>query len=290
MQPSNYRHIVLESEHPYTPAHVNKWDLSFPEGTQWLVLEFDSRCCTGQAEDRLSLYSDPSLRKKLGGDYTGPAKGDDVTWPTGPLIVPGNTLSAVFQTATDYGNVAEDTKFGFVVSECGDCVLFMRISLVICLSCLQLTVTGHTSVSPSKSPLLRLEVELSYLLGVCLSQSLYPALLKPVAASEAEGEKDADKKGGKKGGKKDKKKKGVSGSGGKWVTLPGAEFDPEWSNGVTLSEDNTKLSAIGSGHALLNYGISRGRIAFEVPLWNFMQTPSTPLYFPRAYLSCARCR
>ena len=73
------------------------------------------------------------------------------SWPTGPVVVPGNRLSVVFQSATDYGNRNEDVKFG-----------------------LRATVTGHKPVSvlAHSVPLLSLECELAYALGVCLSQAL----------------------------------------------------------------------------------------------------------------------
>ncbi|KAG8222420.1 hypothetical protein J437_LFUL008417, partial [Ladona fulva] len=51
----------VESEHPYKPATVSNYRVSFPESVKWLCIEFDSRCGTAQAEDSLQLYIPSSL-------------------------------------------------------------------------------------------------------------------------------------------------------------------------------------------------------------------------------------
>ncbi len=60
-QPSNYRHVVVETEHPYLPATKQKWELEFPDDVKWIVVDFDSRSVTTQPEDRVSLYMDADM-------------------------------------------------------------------------------------------------------------------------------------------------------------------------------------------------------------------------------------
>jgi hypothetical protein len=89
-------------------------------------------------------------RKKVGGDYYGSREDAALqVWPTGPLVVPGNTLTVVFQSATDYANSGDVNKFG-----------------------VRLVATAHKPMSRKLSPLLYLECELVYALGMCLSQAL----------------------------------------------------------------------------------------------------------------------
>ena len=76
-QPTNYRHVVVETEHPYVPAVKSKWELEFPADVTWLIVEFDAKCVTAQAEDRVSLFFDPELRQKIGNDFSGKAGDDD---------------------------------------------------------------------------------------------------------------------------------------------------------------------------------------------------------------------
>ena len=46
----------LESEHPYKPATVSHYKVSFPETVKWLTVEFTPDCGTAQPEDYLQLY------------------------------------------------------------------------------------------------------------------------------------------------------------------------------------------------------------------------------------------
>jgi len=64
-QPQCSQHYAwVESEHPYRPATVSSYRVSFPETVRWMVVEFDPQCGTAQAEDSLQLYiprlSEPS--------------------------------------------------------------------------------------------------------------------------------------------------------------------------------------------------------------------------------------
>lgn len=46
----------LESEHPYKPATVTQYKVTFPETVKWLTVEFTSECGTAQPEDYLQLF------------------------------------------------------------------------------------------------------------------------------------------------------------------------------------------------------------------------------------------
>lgn len=46
----------LESEHPYKPATVSHYKVTFPETVKWLTVEFTPDCGTAQPEDYLQLY------------------------------------------------------------------------------------------------------------------------------------------------------------------------------------------------------------------------------------------
>lgn len=49
---TSYFWSSAESEHPYTPASPRVWEFKFPAAVRWIVVEFDPRCATAQAEDR----------------------------------------------------------------------------------------------------------------------------------------------------------------------------------------------------------------------------------------------
>lgn len=46
----------LESEHPYKPATVTQYKVTFPETVKWLTVEFTSECGTAQPEDYLQIF------------------------------------------------------------------------------------------------------------------------------------------------------------------------------------------------------------------------------------------
>ena len=46
------RSAVVESAHPYLQAEVRSWRMNFPETTNWIVVEIDSRSATSQPEDK----------------------------------------------------------------------------------------------------------------------------------------------------------------------------------------------------------------------------------------------
>ena len=54
--PSTPHYAWVESEHPYKPASVSNYRVSFPESVQWMSVEFDPRCGTAQMEDVLQIH------------------------------------------------------------------------------------------------------------------------------------------------------------------------------------------------------------------------------------------
>ena len=61
--PSTPHYAWVESEHPYKPASVNNYRVSFPESVQWMSVEFDPRCGTAQMEDILQIHiRNPTFR------------------------------------------------------------------------------------------------------------------------------------------------------------------------------------------------------------------------------------
>ena len=110
---------------------------------------------------------------------------------------------------------------------------------------------------PSSSIIVHVVVVVVVVLDTCITAAV-------LAAALFTGEKDKKGKGQK--GKKGKKGAARAPSSDKWVAVPDAEFDPDWSSGITFSEDNAFLHANTNGHSLLNYGISAGKIAMEVTI------------------------
>ncbi|RLU27103.1 hypothetical protein DMN91_000902 [Ooceraea biroi] len=53
---TSHHYTWLESEHPYKPATVSYYKVTFPETVKWLTVEFTPECGTSQPEDYLQLY------------------------------------------------------------------------------------------------------------------------------------------------------------------------------------------------------------------------------------------
>ena len=123
--------------------------LSSPSPTAFLTL---TRI---ESKDRVSLYTDRLDRPAAAFvGYGHPENGEraKVSWPTGPVTLPGSRLYVSFETATPYvKSEAEAPMFGFA-----------------------LTAVGHRAAQ-GVGGLFDLERELGHLGGVCLSRS--PCLL-----------------------------------------------------------------------------------------------------------------
>ena len=53
---TSHYYTWLESDHPYKPATVSYYRVTFPEGVKWVTVEFTPDCGTAQSEDYLQLY------------------------------------------------------------------------------------------------------------------------------------------------------------------------------------------------------------------------------------------
>lgn len=53
---TSHHYTWLESDHPYKPATVSYYKVTFPETVKWLTVEFTAECGTSQPEDYLQLY------------------------------------------------------------------------------------------------------------------------------------------------------------------------------------------------------------------------------------------
>lgn len=53
---TSHHYTWLESDHPYKPATVSHYRVTFSESVRWLSIEFTPDCGTAQPEDYLQLY------------------------------------------------------------------------------------------------------------------------------------------------------------------------------------------------------------------------------------------
>lgn len=53
---TSHYYTWLESDHPYKPATVSYYRVTFPDTVKWLTVEFTPDCGTAQPEDYLQLY------------------------------------------------------------------------------------------------------------------------------------------------------------------------------------------------------------------------------------------
>ncbi|RWS30275.1 E3 ubiquitin-protein ligase MYCBP2-like isoform X6, partial [Leptotrombidium deliense] len=126
-------YVIVESDHPYKPAGVFNYRVTFPKSIKWLSLEFDSRCGTAQPEDTLKVYfsshkvhtnvtveseipivkenadlnNNWSLLRKFSG------KPLSSQWPTSAVILPGNEVLFSLETASDYFKDDKACYYGF---------------------------------------------------------------------------------------------------------------------------------------------------------------------------------
>lgn len=116
-------YAVVESDHPYKPATISRYRLQFPNDVQWMSLEFDPKCGTAQAEDYLHVYCEAM---KDTGDRSGDKDKDfdsywlvlkrffgSDNWPTGSIVLPGNSLLFSLESASEYAKDDKNSNFGF---------------------------------------------------------------------------------------------------------------------------------------------------------------------------------
>ncbi|XP_069130438.1 LOW QUALITY PROTEIN: E3 ubiquitin-protein ligase MYCBP2-like [Argopecten irradians] len=181
---TSHHYAVVESDHPYKPATVANYKVTFPEPVKWMVLEFDPLCGTAQAEDTLQLLipstinspgitssvtkeieelpNKPNyspLRKKFSG-------GDN--WPKNAIVLPGSEVLFSLETASDY---IKDEKSCFYGFKC--------------------CIVGYEWNSKPLENLLQLEQELAYLGGMCAGSLIKKDIgLPPVTMEELDEDMD----------------------------------------------------------------------------------------------------
>jgi len=111
---------VLESQHPYPAVFAKEYKVIFPEDVVFIRLDFDERCSTVQDEDFLQVL----LKDDISGDVSGTSvmfdrfSGPRERWPYVSLVVPGNTATLRFQSASQYlrdkpGEDQRHARWGF---------------------------------------------------------------------------------------------------------------------------------------------------------------------------------
>lgn len=134
--------IAIESDHPYKPCKVYSYIARFDLDIAYMTLEFDTNCCTSQPEDSLQLYL-----SSFNGQFYPIAKlfGGSRNWPKSILLLPGNCVWFILETASNYTKAEAAAMYGF--------------------KCL---VTGYTTVDDDA--LFLLEAELVNLCAYCCRQ------------------------------------------------------------------------------------------------------------------------
>lgn len=153
-----YTWRAIESDHPYPPAATRVWEVRFSPSVVWLQVEFDARCGTVQPEDTLALYTDVALKDRIGPEYFGQPDDAKACWPASRVVIPGSSVFVVLQTASDYVNNANASRFGFALS-----------------------ITGHEMPGSAGVELIRRE--LARAAAVCLAQLMTPQLSVAVVAA-----------------------------------------------------------------------------------------------------------
>uniref|UniRef100_A0A8C6XHZ8 RCR-type E3 ubiquitin transferase n=1 Tax=Naja naja TaxID=35670 RepID=A0A8C6XHZ8_NAJNA len=119
-------YAVIESEHPYKPACVTQYKVTFPECVRWITIEFDGQCGTAQSEDVLRLLiparvlhfsgfgpKQASVHENLNSWIELKKFSGSSGWPTMVLVLPGNEALFSLETASDYVKDEKASFYGF---------------------------------------------------------------------------------------------------------------------------------------------------------------------------------
>ncbi|XP_074945262.1 E3 ubiquitin-protein ligase MYCBP2 isoform X45 [Phalacrocorax aristotelis] len=119
-------YAVVESEHPYKPACVTHYKVTFPECVRWITIEFDTQCGTAQSEDVLRLLIPVRIAQSLGFGPKHASVHENLNswielkkfsgssgWPTMVLVLPGNEALLSLETASDYVKDEKACFYGF---------------------------------------------------------------------------------------------------------------------------------------------------------------------------------
>ncbi|XP_074945204.1 E3 ubiquitin-protein ligase MYCBP2 isoform X38 [Phalacrocorax aristotelis] len=169
-------YAVVESEHPYKPACVTHYKVTFPECVRWITIEFDTQCGTAQSEDVLRLLIPVRIAQSLGFGPKHASVHENLNswielkkfsgssgWPTMVLVLPGNEALLSLETASDY---VKDEKACFYGFKC--------------------YAIGYEFSPGSDEGIIQLEKELANLGGSCAAALMKKDLALPIAGNEFE--------------------------------------------------------------------------------------------------------
>ncbi|XP_075279518.1 E3 ubiquitin-protein ligase MYCBP2 isoform X14 [Opisthocomus hoazin] len=169
-------YAVVESEHPYKPACVTHYKVTFPECVRWITIEFDTQCGTAQSEDVLRLLIPVRIAQSLGFGPKHTSVHENLNswielkkfcgssgWPTMVLVLPGNEALFSLETASDY---VKDEKACFYGFKC--------------------YAIGYEFSPGSDEGIIQLEKELANLGGSCAAALMKKDLALPIAGNEFE--------------------------------------------------------------------------------------------------------
>ncbi|XP_074101339.1 MYC binding protein highwire isoform X2 [Cotesia typhae] len=182
---TSHHYTWVESEHPYKPASVSHYKVTFPETVKWMTIEFTPECGTSQPEDYLQLYIPNS------NNFTGNSNNNNSNfnnggvnknnednwssiylpvlhkmsnvasqWPQYAIVLPGNEVIFSLETASDYMKDDMSITYGF--------------------KCL---VIGYDWITAGNG-LKNLEIELSFLGGACAASLMKKNLILPAVSME----------------------------------------------------------------------------------------------------------
>ncbi|XP_048349653.1 E3 ubiquitin-protein ligase MYCBP2 isoform X14 [Sphaerodactylus townsendi] len=169
-------YAVIECEHPYKPAAITHYKVTFPECVRWMTIEFDSQCGTAQSEDVLRLLIPARILQNSGFGPKQIAVHENLNswielkkfsgssgWPTMVLVLPGNEALFSLETASDYVKDEKATFYGFKCFAIG----------------------YEFSPGPDEG-IIQLEKELANLGGACAAALMKKDLALPIAGNEFE--------------------------------------------------------------------------------------------------------
>ncbi|XP_074845195.1 E3 ubiquitin-protein ligase MYCBP2 isoform X7 [Carettochelys insculpta] len=164
-------YAVTESEHPYKPACVTHYKVTFPECVRWMTIEFDAQCGTAQSEDVLRLLIPVRIFQNSGFGQKQIPVHENLNswvelkkfsgtsgWPAMVLVLPGNEALFSLETASDY---VKDDKACFYGFKC-------------------FAVGYEFSPGPDEG-IIQLEKELANLGGICAAALMKKDLALPIA-------------------------------------------------------------------------------------------------------------
>ncbi|XP_041885567.1 E3 ubiquitin-protein ligase MYCBP2 isoform X17 [Corvus kubaryi] len=165
-------YAVVESDHPYKPASVTHYKVTFPECVRWITIEFDTQCGTAQSEDVLRLLIPVRIAQSLGFGPKHTSVHENLNswielkkfsgssgWPTMVLVLPGNEALFSLETASDY---VKDEKACFYGFKC--------------------YAIGYEFSPGSDEGIIQLEKELANLGGSCAAALMKKDLALPIGS------------------------------------------------------------------------------------------------------------